>query len=45
VINLFSRREIDVLQRIGDVDHPADVHVDARAAQQPAKDDQVALKV
>jgi hypothetical protein len=32
VIDLIARGEIDVLQRIGHVDQPADVHVDAGAA-------------
>ena len=43
VIHLVARSEIHVLQRVRDVDHPPDVHVDRRA-QQPAEDDQVVLE-
>jgi len=39
VIHLIARGEIDVLQRVGDVDQSADVDVDPGAAEQPAEDD------
>ena len=45
VIDLVARRQVHVLQRLRDVDHAADVHVDAAAPKQPAEDDQIALKV
>ena len=41
VIDLVARAEIDVLQRLDDVEHASGVDVEAGAPQQAAEDQQV----
>jgi len=45
VIDPVTRGEIDVLQRLGHIDHASGMHVDAGTPEQPAEDDQVSMKV
>src|SRR6266511_4177606 len=41
VIHLVTRAQVDVLQRLGHVEQTSDVHLEAKAPQQAAEDQQV----
>ena len=41
VVDLVALADVDVLERLGDVQHAAHVHVEAERPQQPAEDEQV----